>query len=93
MENEQHGRSEDNESPIIWASSYFDESAYNLGLQSKDNDNNPFNQFTNKWFNWNRGYNMRTPKIDNRKSKKFVKCSPINGYGCDCVGKCNFHIY
>ena len=31
--------------------------------------------------------------MTNPKKKHFVKCSPINGYGCDCVDKCNFHIY
>jgi len=34
------------------------------------------------------------PKLEVKtKPKKFIKCAPINGYGCDCVDKCNFHIY
>lgn len=24
---------------------------------------------------------------------RFVKCATVNGYVCDCLTKCNFHIY
>jgi hypothetical protein len=27
------------------------------------------------------------------RRKKFIKCAPINGYGCDCMDECKFHIY
>ena len=47
------------ENKILSFESYFDESPYLLGQNSKETDENPFEINTNSWYNWNRGLNEK----------------------------------
>jgi len=43
---------------ISWLFSEYVESAYLSGLKAKEKDINPFSNYTNEWYSWNRGYNQ-----------------------------------